>query len=263
MSDKLPDLFDEYVDRLLAGESVEDCTFDDPGLAELLGPLLSTSAEVVEQLDSVHPSPAFKRTALVRMRNMFYARQAKRDARPGVLFMWWQRRWATAMATALVFCLAGIGIVAASVNALPSGFFYPVKTATEQMQLTLTTSDVERAQLQLQFTERRLAEMSEMAERGDVETAIYLAAEVNTMIGQLCIGGLGVPASDSTWTPEGRTGPSAATILSQDREGAMGLLECALETAPLELQPEIQGLMVQLAREFDVAITALEASTAS
>lgn len=263
MSDRLPDIFDEYVDRLLAGEQVEDCAFDDSELAELLGPLLATSAEVVQQLDAVRPSPEFKRTAVVRLRNLFYARQAKRDVRPGVLFMWWQRRWATAMATALVFCLAGIGIVAASVNALPSGFFYPVKTATEQMQLTLTTSDVERAQLQLEFTERRLVEMSEMAERGDVETAIYLAAEVNTLIGQMCIGGLGVPASDSTWTPEGRTGPSVASILTQDRAGALSLLECALDTAPAELQPGIQRLMVQLTREFDETIATLEAHTSS
>lgn len=263
MSDRLPDVFDEYVDRLLAGESVEDCAFDDPELAELLGPLLATSAEVVEQLDLVRPSPDFKRTASVRMRNLFYARQARRDVRPGVVFMWWQRRWATAMATALVFCLAGIGIVAASVNALPSGFFYPVKTATEQMQLTFTTSDVERAQLQLEFTERRLTEMTEMADKGDVETAIYLAAEVNTLIGQMCVGGLGVPASDSTWTPEGRTGPSAATILTQDRAGALGLLECALDTAPVELQPDIERLMMQLSQEFDETIAILESHTSS
>ena len=263
MSDRFPDVFDEYVDRLLAGASVEDCAFDDPELAELLGPLLATSAEVVEQLDLVRPSPDFKRTASVRMRNLFYARQARRDVRPGVVFMWWQRRWATAMATALVFCLAGIGIVAASVNALPSGFFYPVKTATEQMQLTFTTSDVERAQLQLEFTERRLTEMTEMADKGDVETAIYLAAEVNTLIGQMCVGGLGVPASDSTWTPEGRTGPSAATILTQDRAGALGLLECALDTAPVELQPGIERLMMQLSQEFDETIAILESHTSS
>jgi hypothetical protein len=261
MSDRLFDVFDEYVDRLLSGERVEDCDFDDPELAELLGPLLTTSAEVVRQLDTVRPSADFKHTAVVRMRNLFYARQAKKDVRPGVLFMWWQRRWATAMATALVFCLAGIGIVAASVNALPSGFFYPVKTATEQVQLTLTTSDVERAQLQLQFTERRLTEMTEMAGRGDIETAIFLAAEVNTLIGQMCVGGLGMPASDSTWTPEGWTGSNAAMILTQDREGALGLLECALDAAPAELQPDIERLMTQLSREFDETIAILETHT--
>jgi len=263
MSDRLPEVFDEYIDRLLAGEQLDDAALDDPELAELLTPLLATSAEVMQQLATVTPSPDFKHTAAVRMRNLFYARQAKRDVRPGAVFMWWQRRWATAMATALVFCLAGIGIVAASVNALPSGFFYPVKTATEQVRLTMTTSDVERAQLQLEFTERRLSEMTEMAARGDVETAIYLAAEVNTMIARMCIGGFGVPASDSTWTPEGRTGPTATSILAQDRAGALGLLECALDSAPNELQPEITRLMAQLASEFDETISLLEARTAS
>ena len=103
--------------------------------------------------------------------------------------------------------------------------------------------------------------MTEMAGRGDIETAIFLAAEVNTLIGQMCVGGLGMPASDSTWTPEGWTGSNAAMILTQDREGALGLLECALDAAPAELQPDIERLMTQLSREFDETIAILETHT--
>jgi hypothetical protein len=50
-------------------------------------------------------------------------------------------------------------------------------------------------------------------------------------------------------------------ILTQDREGALGLLECALDAAPAELQPDIERLMTQLSREFDETIAILETHT--
>ncbi|HHE41699.1 MAG TPA: hypothetical protein ENL12_03520 [Dehalococcoidia bacterium] len=168
------------------------------------------------------------------------------------------------MATSVVVCLAALGMLAASVNALPTGFFYPVKMATEQAHLMLTTSAVDRAELQLEYAARRLEEMTSMASRGDVETTVFLAGESARLISQVCASSLfGLPGPESVGQPnldvhvEG-SGISAVDALTEERENLQELLGSALESSPGELEPEIRLLMDELGREFDRTIAFLE-----
>ncbi len=268
MSQKIEDLFDQYVDRLLSGDDGSACLDEDTELATALGPLLQTSELVVRQLSMVQPNRHFREAAHGRMRNLFFARLARKESRPGFLSLWWQQRWATAMATAMVVCLAGLGVLAASYNALPSGFFYPVKMTTEQVRLSLTTSEYERAQLRLEYTERRLNEMTTMADRGDVESAVLLAGEATRLVAQLATSAVfGVPSvqeGQMTARPDVATALLApVAVLSADREEALSMLEAVLAVAPDELTPDVERLMVHLAREFDATIAHLEATTTS
>ena len=158
------------------------------------------------------------------------------------------------MATAMVVCLASLGVLAASFNALPSGFFYPVKVTTEQVRLSLTTSEYERAQLRLEYAERRLAEMSSMADRGDAETAVLLAGEATRLIVQTASStafGLTDLASGpaALVSADASTGVAPVAALSADRDEAMGVLQAALEAAPEELKPDVQRLMSELMSE--------------
>jgi hypothetical protein len=267
MSERVEDLFDRYVDRLISGEESDVCLEDEAELGAMLAPLMQTGDLVVHQLRMVEPDPHFRAVAWLRMRNLFFARLARKDSRPGFLSLWWQQRWATALATAMVVCMAGLGVLAASFNALPSGFFYPVKVTTEQVRLSLTTSEYERAQLRLEYAERRLAEMTSMADRGDAETAVILASEATRIIFQLAGSGtFGPVVSDSgdvTMSP----GTSAAlrapvAVLTADRAEALSMLQALLEVAPDELKPDIERFMGQLAREFDAAIAHLDDTTA-
>lgn len=268
MSERIEDLFDEYVDRLVMGDDISSCVADESDLAEMLAPLLQTGGLVARQLRTVEPAPQFRAVARVRMRNLFFARLARKDSRPGFLSLWWQQRWATAMASVMVVCLAGLGVLAASFNALPSGFFYPVKVTTEQVRLSLTTSEYERAQLRLEYAERRLAEMTSMADRGDAETAVLLAGEATRIIVQMASsaafslsdteGGQLLVLPDST---SSELSPVAA--VSADRDEAIAVLQAALEAAPEELKPDIERLMSEMAREFDATIAHLETTTAS
>jgi hypothetical protein len=65
------------------------------------------------------------------------------------------------LVTLLVFLFGGVGMTAfAAQSALPGDVLYPVKTNIEQVQLTLSTNPSGRAQLQLEFAERRLLEIA-------------------------------------------------------------------------------------------------------
>jgi len=268
MNERIEDLFDQYVDRLLSGEGLP--SHDDGGMemAELLAPLLQTGELVVSQLRTVEPDRQFRIAARTRMRSLFFARLARKDSRPGFLSLWWQQRWATAMATAMVVCLASLGVLAASFNALPSGFFYPVKVTTEQMRLAVTTSEYERAQLRLEYAERRLSEMTSMADRGDAETAVLLAGEATRIVAQMAASAaVGLSDSESgqlllvPGSASSELGPVAA--LSADRDESIAVLQAALQAAPDELKPDIERLMTEMSRQFDETIALLEARTAS
>ncbi|GEM_PF-2755316 len=264
MTERLEDLLDQYVDRLMAGEDAVLCVDEDPDLAGVLMPLLQTTQLVTHQLGCVEPSSRFKVAARIRMRNLYFARLARKESRPGSLFLWWQRRWVTAMVTAMVFCLAGLGVLAASFNALPSGFFYPVKTATEEMRLAVTTSEYERAQLQLEYAERRLSEMTSMAARGDAETAALLSGDVVRLIVQMSSSALFDSLNGEIVImvpPDSPLTTSPIAALNASRSDSLHLLSSVLEVAPEELRPRIERLMTELAREFDATIAHLDATT--
>ncbi len=268
MSQSIEDLFDQYVDSLLSGDEAPACLRETSELATVLAPLLQTTELVARQLRTVEPSPRFRFAAQTRMRGLFFARLARRESRPSVLSLWWQQRWATAMATAMVLCLAGLGVLAASFNALPSGFFYPVKVTSEQARLALSTSDYERAELRFEYAERRLSEMTTMADRGDAETAVLLAGQVNQLILQTAAsalfglsGGEGGPLILAPATSDATLAPVA--VLNEDRTQSLALLESVLAAAPDDLKPDIERLMTELSRDFDTTIAYLETKTAS
>ena len=267
MNNRAADLLDEYIERLISGEEAPDVLSGNEDMSDILGPLLETGGLVAHQLSNIEPSPEFKQTARVRIRSLFYSRLARRESHPGFFFTWWQRRWTTAMASFLVVCLASMGLLAASVDSLPTGFFYPMKTATEQVRLTLAFSEVERVQLQVEFAERRLDEMTVMASRGDSDTAVFLAGEVTQLVAQMCSGALfnalGSEGAASEFIIEGNgssPGMSLADVLTTDRVRALELLECAAISAPPELQPTIERLIEVLSRDFDTTLSLLEAT---
>jgi hypothetical protein len=268
MSESIEDLFDRYVDRLVSGDDVSSFVVDAPDLAEMLSPLLSTSELVARQLKMVEPTPRFRVSARTRMRGLFFARLARKESGTSFLSLWWQRRWATAMATAMVVCLAGLGVLAASFNALPSGFFYPVKMTTEEMRLALTTSEYERAELRLEYADRRLSEMTSMADKGDAEMAVLLAGEVTRLIIQLATSTVfDLPDAGNGQAlvlPDSSSAPLAPiAILAADRADALALLDDVLQSAPEGLRPDVEHLMNELSREFDTTISYLETRTAS
>jgi len=59
--------------------------------------------------------------------------------------------------------------VATASYSMPDNLLYPVKLATEQVQLTLTPSDIGKARLCAKFGDRRVAEIIYIANKGDAQ----------------------------------------------------------------------------------------------
>jgi hypothetical protein len=115
-------------------------------------------------VSAIEPRPEFKAQARYQLQSALRAAETKK--RP---FFWtWWPRWATAVAMALVLLVAGGGTVAAASGSMPDSPLYPVKLASEQVQLTLTTSSLGKAELQIRLADKRVAEIIYLADKGNV-----------------------------------------------------------------------------------------------
>lgn len=78
----------------------------------------------------------------------------------------------------IVLLLSGSGIAYASQRSLPGDALYPIKTATEHIQVLLSTSAARKAELNVVFAQRRLDEIQQITEkRGAEEWRIKIAED--------------------------------------------------------------------------------------
>ncbi len=178
---------EECLEALKAGESLEACLARYPGQAEALRPLLATIARL-EELGSVPPPrPA---EAAARGRAAFLAavaqyRRAQEQRRlhrfsflrlPG-----WSISWATAVAALLLVVVLTTGTVVVSAGALPGDVLYPVKRATEQVQVLLTFNPAAREALREQLDERRRQEVLQVLEMRRAAPTLTFVGSVEGM----------------------------------------------------------------------------------
>ncbi len=167
MSKKFDDILNECLNRMAAGEDLEQCLQDYPDLSEELRPLLETALTVKSSANLAQPKQEFRELT----RQQFLAEvRAKAEAQRQPKWysvLEWQHRWAMAtVAVLLVIFVGGGTTVAASSNAMPDDLLYPVKLAVEDVRMTFTGSDVKKAELQAEFADRRANEIAKMAEEG-------------------------------------------------------------------------------------------------
>jgi len=170
MGKKLDNIFNECVERVLQGESIESCLASYPKEAAELEPLLRTALGFSWRASSVQARPEFKAQARLRLKGaQLDARQHRRPEGRG--FFAWQRGWAFALTAILVMLFTGASTVAASSDALPDEPLYPVKLATEQTRLVFAFSDSSKASVHTQLAENRALEIAAMAHEGKTEQA--------------------------------------------------------------------------------------------
>ncbi len=181
MATKFEDILDECLDRVLKGEDIERCLQDYPQAAGELEPLLRTALVTATSLRFA-PQPEFK--AQVK-RHLLAKVPALKPKKRGVPLLRWSPGWALAVSLVLALLLAGGGTVVASASSLPDQPLYPVKLATERVQLAFARSAVTQARLEAKFADRRISELSQMAEKGKVgkadEAAERLAEHLERM----------------------------------------------------------------------------------
>ncbi len=161
---QLDNILDDCLEKLLVkGRSIEECLADYPELADELKPLLQTAIVTRKALD-IEPRPEFRAKARYQLYSALKEAASKRHRSSFA----WQFRWATVVSSFLILMLAGGGIVAAASNSMPDNPLYQVKLATEQIQLSLTTSPLDKAKLYTKLADRRVTEIINMAQEGNV-----------------------------------------------------------------------------------------------
>ena len=155
----------ECLERLLVkGETIEQCLQGYPEQAANLKPLLQTALATREAV-AIQPPAEFKAKARYQFRSALQEVASPRR-HP---FLSWLPRWATVVAIVLGVLMMGGGTIAAAGYSMPDNLLYPVKLATEQVQLTLTPSDIGKAKLCAKFADRRVAEIIYIANKGDAQ----------------------------------------------------------------------------------------------
>lgn len=184
-SDKeFDNILNECLERtLLKGESIEQCLKDYPEQAVSLKPLLET-AMLAKEASMVQPSPDFKAKARYQFRSVL-SEMASPKRRS---FFSWAPRWAMAVVSVvLVLLLAGGGTVAAASDSMPDSPLYPVKLATEQLRLVVTTTDIGKANLYNELAGNRVAEIVYMADKGDTQQIELITQRLDEDLGMMVI----------------------------------------------------------------------------
>jgi outer membrane biosynthesis protein TonB len=176
MARKLDDIFNECYERIRLGESLESCLRRYPEHRAELESLLITAFDVGRRASYIHPRPAFKHWAQVRVEAArYHARQPQRQIERAETFSRWRQGWAVALAAVLILILTSSGTMAASAASLPDQPLYQVKLVTEQVRLALAFTDAQKAQVQTQIVGTRAAEVQALANQGKTEQAAIAA----------------------------------------------------------------------------------------
>jgi len=168
---------DKCLSCLKKGDSIEACLAEHPSLADELEPLLQTALRAQQ----LRGSRALSEAALAAGRSEFLRKAAALRAstaqnRQGVfsrladgLRATWngltmRKGTLTIIATALLLFGLLSGGTMASANSLPGDPLYPLKRASERVQLALTFAEETKAELLTSFEKRRVEEVQSVVE---------------------------------------------------------------------------------------------------
>lgn len=256
MAEKFDRILNDCIERLLHGESLEQCLERYPEQAAGLEPLLRV-AQGAQKASSIEPRPEFKAQARYQMSSLLRSGKRKPERR-GLPVLGWIPRWATVVIIAVfVVLVAGGGTVAASSGSLPGDTLYSVKLATENVQRTFTFSDAGKAKLDASLAGRRAEEIARLAERGDSERVEAVRSRFEAHLERV----KDLAAKIRQGKPENKT--LLAELEQQlqnnaDRDEA--LLQKAEEMAPWRCKPAILRARDRLCQAYEEALQAIDDS---
>lgn len=199
------------MERMLHGETVEQCLQRFPGHAAELKPLLETALSV-RQAAAFGPRPEFREDARHRFQAVLLG--TVRQPRASSPRRFWQPRWVTVVAVVLAVVMTGGGTMAAAGASMPDQPLYPVKMAVEQTWLALTPSSLGKAELYAKLTERRMTEIARMVDQDKPEKVEEVAKRVDVFLTRV------EALSAAEGRPAERKRKEAALSAEQDLAGA-------------------------------------------
>ena len=164
-------IFDDCLERLARGDTLMQCLESHPEQAEQLEPLLRT-AQMARETSAILPHPEFR----ARARSEFHSalQEAVSKKRPSLFGL--RTRLVTAMVALSIILVSGGGTVVMASSSMPDNPLYPLKLASEEVQMVLTPSDIDKAEVCFMQADRRVDEIVYLADKGDAQQ-VDVAAE--------------------------------------------------------------------------------------
>lgn len=171
---ELDEIFDDCLDRMAEGQSVEQCLQRYPEHHERLQTLLEVAHTAFSSATSVNPGASAKERGKARMRQELevgpptaQTRRWRRIVVPRLLAL----PMAAVFGFVLVF--AAFGSIAAVVaeGSVPGDNLYWVKLTKENVMLTFSSSDTGKAQAHAELAGVRAEEMRKLIEQGRIVAA--------------------------------------------------------------------------------------------
>jgi len=164
-------IFDDCLERLARGDTLMQCLESHPEQAEQLEPLLRM-AQTARETSAILPHPDFR----ARARYEFHSalQEAVSKKRPSLFGL--RTRLVTAMVALSIILVSGGGTVVMASSSMPDNPLYPLKLASEEVQMVLTPSDIDKAEVCFMQADRRVDEIVYLADKGDAQQ-VDVAAE--------------------------------------------------------------------------------------
>jgi hypothetical protein len=212
-------ILDECLERVMRGEDVQACLARYPEYAAELEPLLKTASAARKAVD-IQPRAEFRQRAAFEFQSAIRNMPVKESKG----FFKWQVRWVMPVAIVLVVLMAGSGTLVAANNSLPDDPLYTVKLASETVQLAFTPSDLGKAELYAKFADKRVEEIIELADKGEVKQIDAATERMNTQL---------IAMANITGNNAGTSKDTAAAILQSPAEPTNEAAEARTKQAPV------------------------------
>jgi hypothetical protein len=174
MAKSIETIFEECIQRMQNGESIESCLQRYPEYAPQLQDMLSTAINVAWRSSFILPDPNYKTRARMQLHGAMYAiQQEKQFQNTGkVRSFKFQHVWIPAAICICILLFGSVGTAAAATESMPDQPLYPVKLVTEQVQMALAFSEDDKAMLNVKMAENRSKEIAAMASAGKTDLVI-------------------------------------------------------------------------------------------
>lgn len=246
--DEIETILQSCLDLIESGQETIDSVLSRyPEYAEELRPELEAAFWFKTRIDDLEPRPGFVSSSRRRLVARIQQESQQNRARDPLFtsqlaWLSWLKSFPVTIAIIAVLIVSLIsvsgGVVMAAQGSLPGDNLYPLKISLEKAALAVTTDQTQGAQLSVQFTERRSAEIYQLVSEGRYDNINDSVTNFETQVNQT-IQSLDVVANNNDQQAQ-QLASSLKIILSNQNEFLSKLIITAPRTAKPALAKAIR-----------------------
>ncbi len=263
--DRLEDMLNDCIERMLRGESVQSCVGRYPAHAAELLPLLKVAQAAIQASASVTSRQEVRARGLaqlMRAASRHRPRQASPVARYRRLIL---SPLAIGFAAFMLVAVAAGGTTVAASSSVPGDPLYWVKTTRESITLRMPRSDAEKAQVLVHLANVRSYEARQLMLRGRYDEAMHTAARAREHLREAAVSmGVVIPLNpvEMPVAPiriEKHQGVAELRLkLQQDGQFLRGNLQYILIHAPPERKQRVRETLRQFELQYRTLMAAFD-----